>query len=351
MVRSLPIGTTESDPALFRLPVAFRVVRIVLNTSSVRRSLSILAIAWLGLAGCSSTDDTASGDAAGRPSVVVSTTVWGDVVDRAFGDLVDVTVLLPDNADPHHFQPSAQQAAQLEDADLIVINGAGLEAGLSGSIESAQSAGVEVFEVADHVDTRPIDTQQSVEDDDHESDDGDDHDGNIDPHIWFDPTLVSQAVAALAQQLESQGVAGAASQAAPYLGELDQLDTDIVEQVAAIPLEQRLLVTNHDSFEYYAARYDFTVVATVVGSITTDAEPSIADLEEVVTTIEENDVQAVFVESNESAKLADALVAETGRDIAVVDLLTESLGSTGSYTEMMRTDTDRIVEALTVAQG
>ena len=134
-----------------------------------------------------------------------------------------------------------------------------------------------------------------------------------------------------------------------YLGELDALDAEVRDILASLPAERRRLVTNHEVFGYFAARYDFEVLGAVIPGGSTLAEPSAADLRELAATIREAGVPALFTETSSPTRLADALAAE-GADVAVVALYSEALGEPGSdgatYLDMVRTNARRIADAL-----
>ena len=183
-----------------------------------------------------------------------------------------------------------------------------------------------------------------------EEDDGHGH-GALDPHFWFDPLRVKQAVNSLAAELSTADPAGQTvfrDNAAAYNKELDALHSWIEETVATLPEERRLLVTSHDSFQYFAKRYGFEVVGAVM-PVTTEAEPTAQDLEELIETIEHEGAPAIFAEKSHSTKLADRVAEETGATL-VGGLYTGSLGEPGSeaesYLELMRYNVTTIVEAL-----
>ncbi len=299
-----------------------------------------MALAALALAAAACGSDgagsatTASG--ASRPTIVVSTSVWGDVVGAAFGDVADVEVLIPVGADPHDFAPSARQAEQMEDADLLVVNGLGLEAGMTDLIARVEEGGTPVVELAATIAT--IEGEG----------------GAADPHVWMDPIRVGQAIEALGAELgDRMAVGRPAIEAATtaYVDGLTALDARIDDTLASIPSERRLLVTNHDSFAYFADRYGFEVVGTVLPSNNTSASASAADLVELAALIREFGVPAIFAETTESDQLAQALADEVGDHVAVVELYTGSLGAPGSgadtYAGLMTTNAARIADALT----
>ena len=174
--------------------------------------------------------------------------------------------------------------------------------------------------------------------------------GLEDPHFWFDPIRVKIVVNDIAARLSVQDPDGGNdyfANAIAYNAKLDELHSWTEQQVEAVAEERRLLVTSHDSFGYFANLYHFEVVGVVL-STTTDVEPSAGDLAELVHEVEENNVPAVFGETTVSERLAKAVATESGAEL--VRLYTGSLGPEDSgaatYIEMVRTNVDRIVQAL-----
>ncbi len=182
-----------------------------------------------------------------------------------------------------------------------------------------------------------------------------DHDhahGTLDPHFWFDPIRVKQAVNSIAARLSAADPAGQSSytaNAAAYNRQLDNLHNWIVEQVAILPEERRALVTSHDSFQYFAQRYGFEVVGAVFPAVTTEVEPTAQELAMLIETIEHEGVPAVFTEKSHSQRLAERVAEETGANL-IGGLYTGSLGEAGgeagNYIALMRYNTTTIVEAL-----
>ena len=174
--------------------------------------------------------------------------------------------------------------------------------------------------------------------------------GVEDPHFWFDPLRVKLAVNDIAARLSvldpSRGDTYRAN-ASAYNVKLDELHEWTEAQTSTVPEENRLLVTSHDSFGYFAELYHFEVVGVVL-SITTDVEPSAGDLADLVEEVKEEGVPAVFGETTVSERLAQAVASESGAEL--VRLYSGSLGPEGSgaatYIEMVRTNVGRIVEAL-----
>ncbi|MFT6292977.1 MAG: zinc/manganese transport system substrate-binding protein [Ilumatobacter sp.] len=200
------------------------------------------------------------------------------------------------------------------------------------------------------------DDHSDEEGDDHSDEEGDDHgheDGD-DPHIWTDPTRIATAVEALEPIIS--GLAGVDAAAlstsiSDYLDKLSALDASMDKALSAVPEAQRVLITNHEVFGYFADRYDFEVVGAIIPSLTSNAEPSAADIEELAEMIEAESIPAIFGETTQSTQLADALADEVDGAVAVVELFSESLGEDGSgaetYVGMMQLNADLITKALT----
>lgn len=273
-----------------------------------------------------------------RPSIVVTTNILGDVVTRLVGDAADVQVLMRPDADPHSFGISAREAGDMQQADLIVANGLGLEEGLGSNLDNAREEGVEVLEVGDLVDPLPYVV-------------GDDE-GDADPHFWTDPGRMIDAVGVIESRLSGTvgtvGTVGTA--AAAYRDELVELDRLVEDSLGSVPRDRRTLVTNHHVFGYLADRFGYEVVGTVIPGGSTLAAPSAGDLRDLSRTITVNDVPAIFADSSQPTRLAEVLADEADLDVEVVALFTESLtgldGDAATYVEMQRTNAERIADAL-----
>lgn len=281
-----------------------------------------------GLAACGSTDSD-------RPTVVATHSVLGDLVRNVVGDEADVDVVMPAGADPHEFEPSASQVASTTEAELVIANGLDLEHGLEDTIEAAVGDGVPVVSLGEQLDPLLL-TDGSEED----------------PHWFTDPERMARAtqlVAEAVRMVEGVDADAVDRQARAYAEQLRTLARDVETRLAAVPEEERRLVTEHEVLGYYARRFGFDVVGTVIPSGSTLAEPSAADLGELVDDVEASGIPALFVDASAPSGLVDVLAGEVG-DVEVVELWSESLGEEGSeastYVDLIRVDTERIVEAL-----
>lgn len=302
--------------------------------SVLRRVLAALSVVLLviGASACSSGDQS-------RATIVVTTNILGDVVDNLVGDEVEVITLMQPNADPHSFGISAQQAAAMQKADLIVTNGLGLEEGLQRHVDAAVAAGVPQFAAGDHIEAIHYSAEEA--------------DGAPDPHLWTDPRRMIDVIDALKPVLLAiDGIDTDRTTAliAGYRTEIEQLDTWMAGQFAGIGRDRRKLVTNHHVFGYLAQRFDFTVIGAVLPGGTTLAAPSAADLRELADAIKRAGVPVIFAESSQPDRLIEVLASEAGVHVAIVELYSESLTAPGggaeTYLQMMRANTERIATGL-----
>ncbi len=323
--------------------------------------LPALVGAALLLGACGDNDDP-SGEASGAiaspesvsaeaPTIVATTTIWADVVANvACNDEVTITTVVPPGVDPHVYEPSIADRQTMDEADLIVANGLSLEEGLTDTLEVVEAGGTPVFHVGDHIDTIAYGAHSDG------GDEHDHHDGD-DPHIWFDPVRVADMLPELGDALTAAtglGPTAVAGCVADYQQELAAVDAEIADIVQAIPVDDRELVTNHDGFAYFADRYGFEVIGTVIPSSSTLAEANPAQLERLARSMRDAGVRVVFAETQHSTDEAEALASLVG-DVEVVTLQSGTLASPDddadngaeSYVGLLRTNATRIADALT----
>lgn len=330
---------------------------------NLRHALVPFVASALLLAACGDDDEAATtagasaqegGGDATQPTVVVTTSVLGDIVGDLVGDQAEVVTVMPAGADPHDFQASAQQADQIREADALIANGAGFEEGLLDVIESAEGDGVATFEAISAVDT--IEFGEAGHSDEEEHAEGEDeaaHEG-ADPHYFLDPVRTAAAVEGigdfLAETVDGIDAAALEESVATYVDELEALHAEVDGLLAGVADDRRVLVTNHDAFGYFADRYDFEIVGTVIPSGSTADGANAGDLAELAELIRDEGVPAIFADTSAADSLAETLADEVGEDVEVVQLFTESLGEDGSggetYVDMIRTNAQSIADAL-----
>lgn len=269
--------------------------------------LICVCVALVFASGCDSGSGTTGVD------VIATNSIAADIARNVAGPDAEVDSLLPESASPHDYALSAKERARLEEADVVVAWGAGLEAGFP--------LGDDAVELA--------------------------RDEN-DPHIWMDPTLVVDALPELAAALADADPERASAyrrRAAAYGRRLERLDRELARTYAAIPPVRRKLVSSHDSIEHLVDHYDFDFVGAPFG-FTPGTEPSAETVASLIGAVKSEHVPAVFAEDTDDPKLMDQIGREAGVEV-VDDLLTEGFGGrVDSYEEMLRYDADRIVGAL-----
>lgn len=280
-----------------------------------------LPLVALVLAGCSAPN--AAPDR--RLTVVATTTQLGDFARNVVGDSpVRVVQLLEPNQSAHGFDPSVAQITEVGGADLLLSNGGGLEPWLDDVIAASGFEGAAVVTARERDFCVASDAAGSC--------------SKTDPHVWHDvhkamsqvkavSTAITEADPTIADTVQMNTTA--------YLDRLEGLDAWIHENVDPVPVEQRLLVTNHDAFGHMVDALELTFVGAIIPSTNDKAEPSAAELDALITAIKESGAQAVFAESSISPKAAEALARETGAQVydGETALYSDSLGPAGTAGE------------------
>jgi ABC-type Zn uptake system ZnuABC Zn-binding protein ZnuA/ABC-type Mn2+/Zn2+ transport system permease subunit len=316
--------------AAFVLVAGVRVLR-------TRRRLrpAVAAAALLALLGATGCGGSASGSGDG-PRVVVTTTQLGDLVREVSGGKARVTQLLRPNTDPHEYEPRPSDVRAAAGAKVVVSSGDGLDQWVDKVVEQAGDGD------ADRVDagaSRPVRRTGP--------------DGKADPHWWHDPRNAEAAVTAIERALIRADRANAdvyARRAASTRRDIAGADRAIARCFAIVPPRDRKLVTDHDAFGYFAARYGIRVIGAVIPATTTQAQPSAGDLAALARTVRREQVHAIFPESSLNPRLARAVARETGARVGEA-LYADTLGPEGSaggtYIAALRTNADRVMRGLT----
>jgi ABC-type Zn uptake system ZnuABC Zn-binding protein ZnuA len=272
----------------------------------------------------------------GLPRVLAVESFLADITRNVAGNRLTVESLIPLGADPHAYQTTPQDAAKITDADVIILNGANLEAFLAPILQDA-SGKQRIISASAGLTPRPDPSGEHPEGD---------------PHFWLDPNEVVKYVENIRDGLTKADPVGASVYAAnseSYIGKLQALDAWIKSQVQTVPQAHRLLVTNHETFGYFAERYGFTIVGAIVPSISSGAAPSAQELAALVDQIRSSGAPAIFLETGSNPQLADQIASETGVKV-ISDLYTHSLsavnGPAATYLDMLKYDVSTIVEAL-----
>ena len=273
----------------------------------------------------------------GKLQVLATTSIVADVVQQVGGDHIQVTTLMPVGTDPHEYSPRPQDTVALVDAQIIFANGAGLEEFLQPLIENANAAS-KLVEVSSGIELLHL---------------VDDHTGQqgSDPHTWMSPSNVVIWVVNIEAALSAADPAHAAdyqANAQAYTAALRELDSWIRSEVAQIPAENRLLISDHAVLGYLAVEYGFKQPGTITGSFSTEAAPSAQELAALEDEIRSSGVKAIFVTEASNQPMADQVAKDTG--IQAVWLyhasLTDANGPAPTYLDFMHYNVSAIVAAL-----
>ena len=311
-------------------------------------------------------DASATSDAV-PVQIVTTTTVLGSVaaqIATCANPESTVSTLMPIGADPHDFAASSAQVAEMVTADVVIANGLGLESGLRDALENVTADGGVVIEIADRVDPLPFgehggdhahgdeakdDHSHSEDDHAHSEEKTDDHGhdhGSEDPHFWLDMNRMADAAQIIGDELAANGGQAYADCGAQVADEIRAAEVEVRALLEAVPADKRVLVTDHEALGYLADAYGYEIAGTVIPAGTTLAEPSSADLAELVEVMRAEGVQVIFANTANPTALAEAVAGEVGGDVQVVSLFVESVGEPGSgaedYISMMRTNAELI---------
>ncbi len=274
--------------------------------------------------------------------LLATTSIVADVVRNVAGDRATIETLLPLGSDPHAFELSPRDLVKLNEADLIFLNGASLEASLEPFLEQVDDPRKQIS-LSEGISLIGAQEQES----DHE----DEHVGDFDPHVWMDPRNVLVWVENILSALVERDPANAViyqANAQTYRQQLMELDAWIQDQVARVPPQSRLLVSDHMAFGYFARRYGFQQVGAIIPSVSSLAEPSAQELAALEDAILAQKVKAIFLGVGFNAALAERLAQDTGVQVVLIytGSLSDVSGPAATYLDYMRYNVLAIVSAL-----
>ena len=327
------------------------------NKYSFKFGVIVLSLVLIACSGGSA--DAGCPEIDGREINVVATTpMIGEFVSNVGGDNINLTVLMPPEADPHSYEPAPQDAGTIADADLVFYTGLMYEPSpLVELLENSVCGSEALAEVGESV--FPIEFKEGGHDDhdDHGEKGHDDHDdggheghghGAYDPHFWFDPNRVVYASEFIESKLIELDPSNAASYQAAgdtYATELSSLTGQVSQLIGSIPSQNRKLITTHESLGYLEAKFGLEVLSTIIPDLDSSNEITPAQLVGVIDVIEDNNVKVIFIEAEAPSVYAETIVAETGIK-AVEGLWVETLKPGQTYPEFLIEAVELIVENL-----
>jgi manganese/iron transport system substrate-binding protein len=286
-----------------------------------------------------------------EPSISVVTTIstLADLIENVAGSRAEVRALVPRGTDVHTFDPSPSDAVFVSGADLLVMNGLGLDEWLTGFVANVGAEGVPLVELAEDLPgVEYLEGGNHHDDEGHEGehDAGDDHAYN--PHLWMNVAYAQAYVERIADELSAVDPAGEAdyrANAAAYTTQLEDLDGWVRDQLAGLPAQNRRVVSFHDAFPYFAAAYDLEIVGVLVE--VPGRDPSAGEVARVITAIRDSGVRLILAEAQFSDQLAQAVADETEAEV-IRELYTDSLGDppADTFVGAMRWNVEQIVQVI-----
>jgi zinc/manganese transport system substrate-binding protein len=268
---------------------------------------------------------------------VATFSVLADLVRNVGGDRVEVTSLVSPNGDAHVYSPTPGDAKTLAAANIIFVNGLGLEGWITRLVTASASKAPTVIA------TKGV-TSRRMEDEDRP--------GHLvtDPHAWQSVADAKIYVANIRDGLIAADPAGKAAyqaNAAAYLAKLDELEREVKAAIARIPADRRKIITTHDAFGYFGAAYGMSFIAPE--GVSTESEASAKDIAKIITQIRKQKIPAVFLENVTDPRLMDRIAHETGATVGGTlysDALSPPDGPAATYIDMMRHNISQFTKAL-----
>jgi manganese/zinc/iron transport system substrate-binding protein len=308
-----------------------------------RRTLLILTLVPFWFSGCGRTAPTNEEAVVDdRINCVTTTGMVTDIVAAVGGEHVRVTGIISPGVDPHLFKPGRSDRDQLMNAGIVFYSGLKLEGQMGDQFESLREKGHRIAAVTAGLDESKL--RQPA-----------DFEGHFDPHVWMDVSMWSECVDDVAHQLSlltPEHHDSYQKNAEAYREKLKQLDDHVRKLIGTIPEEQRILVTAHDAFEYFADAYGVEVRS--IQGISTESQAAISDINDLVDFIVEHKVPAIFVESSVSSKNVEAVIegcADRGWTLKIGgELFSDAMGAPGTpegtYIGMIEHNAKTITTAL-----
>jgi zinc/manganese transport system substrate-binding protein len=275
--------------------------------------------------------------AARKLKAVATFSILGDFVRNVGGDRVDVATLVGPNGDVHVFSPTPADAKMLAVADIVFVNGLGLEGWMTRLVQASGGKAPTIVATKGITPRRMVDGNDAAR-------------RKIDPHAWQSVANAKIYVANIRDGLDAVDPAGKATydaDAAAYLAKLDDLDAEVRAAIARIPPVRRKVITTHGAFGYFGDAYGVTFVAPE--GVSTEAEPSARDVANIIAQIRRENIPAVFLENIINPRLMDQIAHETGATIGGTlysDALSAPGGAAPTYIDMIRHNVQALTKAL-----
>jgi len=249
-----------------------------------------------------------------KVSVVATFYPLENFAKKVGGDRIVVTSIVPAGAEPHEYEPTQKDVLSAYQADVFLVNGAGIDPWAEKIRPELEKRGVKVVQMSEFITLLAAEREEAEhEEDGHEE-------SMFDPHFWLDPLLVEKEVMAISESLSARDEAGKAvyaQNASEFLERLRILDEQYRSGLSVCTFDT--VVTSHNAFAYMASRYDFSVLP--VAGLSPEAETSPRRLAEIATLVKEKGIKYIFFETLVSPRVAETLAQEVGAETLVFNPL------------------------------
>lgn len=279
-----------------------------------------------------------------RLTVYASFYTMYDFAQKIGGEKARISVMVPDGTEPHDWEPAAADIAGIQNADLFIYNGVGMEHWAEDILSSLDSSRLVVIEASKGIALREGDHEEAEE----AAEEYDDH-GGLDPHVWLDPQNAKQELEAIKNafvQADPDNASYYETNYEKWAKEFDALDEEFRTALSDIP--QKEIIVSHEAYGYLCAAYGLTQIG--IEGLSPDSEPDPGRMAEIIELAREKGVTTIFFEELLSPDVANAIAAETGAKTAVLSpvegLTDEERASGADYLSVMRKNLNALKEAL-----
>jgi len=283
-------------------------------------------------------------------SALAVETFLADIAQNITNNRLKIDSLMPLGIDPHEFEPVPADFAKISKNKILIINGSGLEGWLEQMLRNTGNNNY-IIEASKGLENL-VDFQSENNPEDNKTSENEKNHSGINPHFWLDPVFIIEYVKNISNELikidpDSKDIYQINAQ--KYIAQLKDLDIWIKSKVSMLPESKRLIVTNHESLGYFASRYGFNIVGTIIPGFSTDASITAKEFAGLIEAVKSSEVKVIFLETGSNPNLAEQLAAETGIKV-VYNLYTHSLSGpdkeASTYINMMKFNVNTIVNNL-----
>jgi zinc/manganese transport system substrate-binding protein len=268
---------------------------------------------------------------------VATISILADLVKNVGGDRVHVTSLVGPDGDAHVYEPTPGDARKLAGANIVFVNGLGLEGWMTRLVEASGTKATILVASKGVAPLKMPDSREAAS-------------GALDPHAWQSIADAKIYVVNIRNSLDTVDPAGKLTYdaaALAYLAKLDDLEKTVRAAISSIPPDRRKIITTHDAFGYFGDAYDMQFIAPE--GVSTDTEPSAKDVAKIIAQIRRQNIPAVFLENIADPRMMEQIARETGAKIGgklYSDALSAPTGPAGTYIDMMRHNVHELGAAL-----